>query len=271
MQRALTYLGLTGAAIALLAGCRPYETDGIDLPEGPAADFSWSYVEGDSNRVVFTSNSEDGFLHLWEFGNGLTSTLKSDTAYYPQAGTYGVTYSVNNAGGMAQASDSITIANTVELPCEGPLALLTGCDNQKTWAWSSVAGAISVGPIPYSTEWYASPAGGLVPEQYDDTYQFSFDGDYVYNNNGGTVNPYEGYVVSALEVPEMNYTFLEGTGTSGEDQIVLPSCWFMGVWDSGPVYDIVELTEETLVLHGKIQNGDCTAGDGYFTLTFTAQ
>ena len=107
--------------------------------------------------------------------------------------------------------------------------------------------------------------------QYDDSYQFTFDGDYLYTNNGGTVNPYEGYIVSDLEVPPLTYTFLEGTGTSGENQIVIPSCWFIGVWDSGPTYDIVELTEETLILHGRIQNGDCTAGDGYFTLTFSAQ
>jgi PKD repeat protein len=270
MQRAHSTLALAGIAAAFLYSCRPYETDGIELPEGPEADFSWAFVEGDSNRVVFTSNSNDGFLHLWEFGNGLTSTSKNDTAYYPQAGEYTVTYSVNNAGGMAQASQTISIANTLELPCEGALALLTGCDTQKTWVWSSAAGAISVGPIPYATEWYSSPAGGLVPEQYDDTYQFTFDGEYLYANNGGTVNPYEGYVVSALEVPALTYSFLEGTGTSGEDQIALPSCWFMGVWDSGPTYDIVELTEETLVLHGRIQNGDCTPGNGYFTLSFSA-
>lgn len=271
MHPLLKTTGAIAIAFAALQGCRPYEQDGIDLPAGPEANFSWEYVAGDSNRVAVSSNSADGFLHFWEFGNGLTSTLRQDTAYYPQAGTYGITYTVNNAGGMAQATDSVVIANTLELPCEGPLALLTGCDNQKTWAWSSISGAISVGPIPYSTEWYTSPAGGLVPEQYDDTYQFTFDGEYLYNNNGGTVNPYEGYVVSALEVPAMNFTFLEGSGTSGEDQILLPSCWFMGVWDSGPTYDIVELTEETLVLHGRIQNGDCTAGEGYFTLTFSAQ
>ncbi len=271
MQRFLSILTAALLAAVFFAGCQPYETEGIELPAGPNASFSWSYLPGDSNRVVFSSNSTDGFLHLWEFGNGMTSTLPTDTAYYPQAGDYAVTYSVNNAGGMDQATDTVNIANTLELPCEGNIALLTGCDNQKTWVWSSVAGAISVGPTPYSTDWYTSTAGGLVPEQYDDSYQFSFAGDYVYNNNGGTVNPYEGYIVSELAVPEMMYTFLEGTGTSGEDQIILPSCWFMGVWDSGPVYDIVELTEETLILHGSLQNGDCTAAEGFFTLTFSAQ
>jgi PKD repeat protein len=263
------------AGAALIAACNPYEDVGIELPGGPSAAFDHAFVENadgtiDSNRVVVTSLAADGFLHFWDFGNGRTSSLASDTAYYPQAGTYEISYNVYNAGGSDEASVEVTIENTLELPCEGTLALLTGCDNQKTWYWSQVAGAISVGPTPYATEWYASPAGGLVDEQYDDTYKFTFDGAYIYDNNGGTVNPFEGYVVSALEVPELTWYLSEGTGTSGEDQIILPACWFMGVWDSGPAYDIVELTENSLILHGKIQNGDCSAGDGYFTLSFSA-
>lgn len=263
------------AAALVLAACQPYEEVGIDLPGGPSAAFDHSFVVNsdgsiDSNRVVVTSQAPDGFLHFWDFGNGRTSTLSADTAYYPQAGTYEIVYNVYNAGGSAEASAEVVIENTLELPCEGTLALLTGCDNQKTWYWSQEAGAISVGPVPYATEWYSSPASGLVDEQYDDSYQFTFDGDYIYSSNGGTVNPFEGYIVSALEIPELTYFFSEGTGTSGEDQIVLPPCWFMGVWDSGPAYDIVEITENRLVLHAPIQNGDCTQGGGYFTLIFTA-
>ena len=44
----------------------------------------------------------------------------------------------------------------------------------------------------------------------------------------------------------------------------------MGVWDSGPYYDIVELTESRLVLHGPIQEGDCIQGEGWFTIVFEA-
>lgn len=277
MKRTLhtTFGVAAGLALALVA-CQPFEEDGITLPGGPSASFNHSYVVNpdgsvDSNRVAFASTVGDGFLHFWSFGNGLTSTLPVDTVYYPQAGTYEVSYQVFNAGGSAEATDEVVIENTLELPCEGPMALLTGCDEQKTWFWSQEAGAISVGPQPGSSEWYASPAGGLVDEQYDDSYQFTFDGNsYVYENNGGTVNPYEGYIVSALEVPEMMFVFSEGTGDDGEDQIILPNCWFMGVWDSGPVYDIVELTADRMVVEAPFQNGDCSPGDGYFTLTFIA-
>ena len=273
------------AVVMAFFGCQPTVDEGIDLPGSPSASFDWDYLYVDtaavpyvdSNRVVFTSLAGDGFLHFWDFGNGLTSNEIQDTAFYPQAGDYEATYSVYSAGGSGTATATVPVANTVELPCEGTLALLTGCDNQKTWIFSGEAGAISVGPTPGSTEWYSSPLAGLVPEQYDDSYTFTTEGNYGYNNNGGTINPFEGYVVNELVVPDtLNYLLNEGAGINGEDQILLlPDndgfCWFMGVWDCGPSYDILELTEDRLVVMAPLMNGDCTNGEGYFTLIFAAQ
>ena len=89
------------------------------------------------------------------------------------------------------------------------------------------------------------------------------------------MNPFDGYVETILEIPPTTYLLTEGAGTSGEDQITLAAfdealCGFMGVWDSGPYYDIVELTENRLVLHGPIQEGDCIQGEGWFTIVFEA-
>lgn len=265
-------------------GCKPYEEEGIDLPGAPVASISWSFIDAvdslgqvtgiDSNRVAFTAAAVEGaFLQLWDFGNGQTSDQLSDTAYYPVEGAYDVTYSVHTAGGMGLAAETITIEQTLELPCEGTLALLTGCENQKTWKLSNEAGAISVGPDPYSTSWYASPVNGHTDWQVDDRYQFTEGGVYIYNNNGSTMNPFEGYIETAMEIDPTTYFLVEGAGTSGEDQLKLSPfsealCGFMGVWDSGPNYDIVELTEDRLVIHGPIQTGDCTQGGGWFTLTF---
>lgn len=273
------------AILLAIAGCKPIEEQGIDLPGSPNAAFDWEYLYVDtaavpyvdSNRVVFQSLAGDGFLHFWDFGNNRTSNALTDTTFYPQAGNYTVTYSVYGAGGSGVASDEIFVSNTVELPCEGTLALLTGCDNPKTWIFSGEAGAISVGPQPGSGEWYSSPAAGLVPEQYDDSYRFSTEGHYFYSNNGGTVNPFEGYVVTPLEVPDTLSYFLEpAAGLNGEDRITIPAdefgfCWFMGVWDAGPTFDLIELTEERMVVSAPIMNGDCSAGEGYFTLYFAAQ
>ncbi|MDA0912970.1 MAG: PKD domain-containing protein [Bacteroidetes bacterium] len=285
MKRNLTYITFSlFIAIGLITGCKPYEQEGIELPGAPSASFSWNFIDAvdslgqvigvDSNRVALIADPVDGaFLHLWDFGNGQTSDQTADTAYYPQEGDYTITYSVHTAGGMGTASATVNIAQTLELPCEGNLALLTGCENQKTWKFSDEIGAISVGPDPYSTEWYSSPPGGLESFQFDDRYQFTEDGIYVYNNNGSTMNPFEGYVETEVAIDPTTYFMSEGTGTSGEDQINLSAfsetlCGFMGVWDSGPVYDILELTEDRLVIHGPIQTGDCQQSAGWFTLIF---
>jgi len=285
------YIKFAGAlsvtAFLLVQGCKPYEEEGIDLPGAPSASINWNFIDAvdslgqvvgiDSNRVFVSAAPVDGaFLHLWDFGNGQTSDQTSDTAYYPQEGDYTISYSVHTAGGMGQASATINIAQTLELPCEGNLALLTGCENQKTWKFSDEIGAISVGPDPYSTEWYSSPPAGLETFQYDDRYQFTEDGVYIYNNNGSTMNPFEGYVETEIAIDPTAYFYTEGTGTSGEDQINLSSfsetlCGFMGVWDSGPAYDILELTEDRLVIHGPIQTGDCQQAAGWFTLIFVAE
>ena len=103
-------------------GCQPTVDEGIDLPGSPSASFDWDYLYVDtaavpyvdSNRVVFTSLAGDGFLHFWDFGNGLTSNEIQDTAFYPQAGDYEATYSVYSAGGSGTATATIPVANTVE-------------------------------------------------------------------------------------------------------------------------------------------------------------
>lgn len=266
------YSWIIGILVVGLMACEPFEEDGIDLPAPPNAAFQWSFLPGDQNRVVVESSDGDGFIHFWDFGNGLTSTEKRDTIFYPVMGDYEITYSVSNAGGMGTSSQTVSIDQTVEIPCEGLFELLTGCDNQKSWIFTTAAGAIEVGPDPYSTEWFSSPVDGLVPEQYDDSYEFHFDGTFVYNNNLLTIDPWNGFVAVEYTPPsDMTWIFSEGTGTTGEDQIILPFCSFMGVWNSGNVYDIVELTETTLTLHSTLTNSDCSVGEGFFTVRFVAQ
>lgn len=272
MKKSLKYILPIILSGILIYSCEPYEEDGIDLPGPPSASFSWDYLPGDSNRVVFQSNSGDGFIHFWDFGNGLTSNEKIDTAFYGTEGTYEVTYSVSNAGGSGSATDLVEIANTVEIPCEGVLELLTGCDNQKSWTFTTQPGAVDVGPDPYSSEWFSSPEDGLQAEQYDDSYEFHVDGTFIYNNNELTVDPWNGFTPVPYDPPaNMIWILSPGTGTSGEDQIILQMCNFIGVWNSGFAYDIVEITESTMTLHAKETNSDCSDAAGFFTQRFVAQ
>ena len=168
-----------------------------------------------------------------------------------------------------------------ELSCEGTLALLTGCDNPKTWKFASDAGAIAIGPEPGSTEWYASPAGALVDFQYDDRWTLTEDGEFLYNNNGGSMNPFDGYIETLMTVQPSTYVLELEAGPNGEDLFTVGSlvteaaeiCGWMGVWDSGPTYTITELTEDRLVLSALQQGTNCVnpVGSGHFTLVFVVE
>jgi len=278
------------AALTALTSCDPYVEQGPDLPSPPTAEVTWYFLPDtldgvigiDSNTVVVEADaSEDVFMHLWDFGNGQISESPVDTMIYYAEGTYGISYQGHAEGGMAYFEDSVHIEKTLELPCEGTLALLTGCDNPKTWKFGSDAGAIAIGPEPGSTEWYASTAGGLVDFQYDDRWSLTEDGGFLYNNNGGTMNPFDGYIETEMTVAPSTYTLELGAGPNGEDVFTVNGlttevseiCGWMGVWDSGPTYTIAELTEDRLVLNALQQGGDCInpVGSGYFTLIFAAE
>ena len=163
----------------------------------------------------------------------------------------------------------------------GAPALLIG-----TWKLSPEAGAIAIGPEPGSTEWYSTPQGWQNPTsevanidfQTDDLWTFTPEGEFIYDNNGSTMNPFDGYIETQMTVEPTAYVLEAGAGLNGNDVFTVDNmntevaeiCGWMGVWDSGPTYTIVELTPSRLVLHALQQDVDCTnpTFSGYFTLIF---
>jgi hypothetical protein len=262
----------------LLAACDPYQVDDVALPAPPTASFSWSYVPGDSNSVVVEASSPGNNL-LWEFPSGASkpkSTLAQDTVEFSQRGDYEITLYLTGQGGTSVDRQMVNIPTDKAIDCDSTVLLLAGgcgVSASKTWVWSQEANAVSVGPVPLSAEWFGSPAGGLVPEQYDDSWTFEFDGaNFVYDNNGQSVNPYDGYVAQDITPPAGTWLIREGSGFEGADQLVISDQdLFLGVMDSGPVYDIIEVSETELVLVSPIMNSDGSEGTGYFTLYFVAQ
>ena len=107
----------------VLTQCAPYEEEGISLPGAPVTSIDWSFIDAvdstgavigiDSNRIAVSADAVEGaFLHLWDFGNGMTSDQPMDTAYYPVEGEYEVSYSVHTNGGTS-------ICNGVNCPNVG--------------------------------------------------------------------------------------------------------------------------------------------------------
>lgn len=144
-----------------------------------------------------------------------------------------------------------------------------------SWQFSTGAGAVMVGPNPYSDEWFSSGVNGLQNAQYDDVYTFQEDGSFTSDYNGIIIDAFANYSEQVYTCGGAELTFNPGAGTSGEDAFTLGdtegacSCPFMGTNDGGMTYDIVELTSTTLVIHTYTDDASCQQTGGYFTYTFT--
>ncbi|MFN0033941.1 MAG: hypothetical protein ACKVUS_02670 [Saprospiraceae bacterium] len=263
-------------ALLALAACTPFEENDIELPAQPAApNFSLEFLTGDSNRVVVTNLSTGFFDHTFDFPGGIPAKSKRgvDTVFYTKAGDFVLTLHAagEGGGGVSKSTKIVSISKDATALCDPMVSLLTGdCEAPgKCWTFTHAAEAVRVGPVPGSEEWYKSPVNGLQDAQYDDQFCFYFEGaKFEYNNNGFSVDPWNGYAVVPFAPPtNLTWLLLKGTGDGGKDQIVLPDGAFIGTWDSGPVYDIVSLTETELVLRSPLRKQDGTPADGWFEFT----
>ncbi|MBC7775174.1 MAG: hypothetical protein H7246_07015 [Phycisphaerae bacterium] len=264
------------AFLLALAACAPFEENDVDLPAQPEAPiFSLEFLNGDSNRVIVTNLSTGFFDHTFDFPGGIPAKSKRavDTVFYTQAGDFVVTLyaAAEGGGGVSSTSKIVHIYKDAKAPCDPLASLLTGsCEAPgRCWTFTHAAEAVRVGPTPGSKEWYKSPVNGLQTAQYDDQFCFYFEGaKFEYKNNGFSVDPWNQYAAVPY-TPAANQTWFisKGSGDGGKDQIVLPAGAFIGTWDSGPVYDIVSLTETEMVLRSPIRKQDGTPADGWFEFT----
>ncbi len=269
---------LTAAILALVYACAPDRDDDFSLPPlNATAQMSVRFLENDSNRVVITDQTTGDFQRLWGLPGAVpkVSSKAVDTIFYTDSGQYTITLFVSFADGSGTVSTSTTINILKDAPlnCSPKLELLTGCGSAtKCWKFVTAGGAVKVGPEYGDFSWYTSPENGLQDEQYNDRYCFTFN-DFVfqYDNAGQTVNPWNGYAAEPYDPGISEFLFLEGTGTDGHDQIILPDDQFMGTWDSDNVLDVITLTETDLVIRARICNQAGTPTSGWFEFVFVAE
>ncbi len=260
------------------SSCTPDRINERSLDANPGIpDFSVDVVPGNPNLYVVKSNVSNAFQVLWDIPGGVpkSSVKVLDTISFPKAGVYKVTFfaSLSDGSGTGTASKTVNIADDAALTCNPKTALLTGdcLPAGKCWGLTTAAAAVRVGPT-YDRigEWFISPAGGLQDAQYDDRFCFTFN-NFVFENrnNGGSINPWDGYSVQAINYGKSDFVFTEGTGTNGKDQITLQDNQFMGVMDADNVLDVMKLTKDELVVRTRIRMPNGTpAAEGWFELTF---
>ncbi len=265
-------------SVVLFTACAPDRDDDFHIGPSPSApQFTAEVLASDSNLVVVKNLSEGNFQVLWDLPGAIpkTSGKNIDTVLYTDKGDYTITLFVSKADGTGtvSASKQISILRDKPLECSPKLALLTNCGSGgKCWTFTTAPGAVKVGPNYGDFSWYTSPENGLQDVQYDDVYCFTFlHFVFQYNNNGQSVNPWNGYAAEDYDPGISEFQFLEGTGMDGRDQIILPDNQFMGTWDTDNVMDVVSLTEHELILRARIRAQDGTpAAEGWFELTFVS-
>ena len=257
-----------------LVACDPSEDDGPGLaPLTAEPDIRVEALESDPNFVVVEDLSEGFFSRVWDMPGATpsTSTRRLDTVLYTSAGQYEVRLyaSASGGGGTATAVRGVAIANDAETACNEEITLLTGgCDplDEKCWTFSQVAGAVSVGPVPGSDEFFSSPEGGLQDAQYDDSFCFKFDGAaFAYLNEGLTVDPDRDFAPVPYEPLEgQTYQLIPGGGFDGETRVVMPAGNFIGLLNTESYFDIITLTETELVVRSPILGEDGVWFELYF-------
>lgn len=260
-----------------LTTCTPDRDDTFNLPRvPPTPEISVVPVENDGNRFMVTDLSQDNYIRLWDFnkGNPATSSKQTDTVFYSKAGEYTISLYVSKSdgSGTANTSKKVTVLENAAATCNPKLALLTGdcLPGGKCWTFTRKAGAVRVGPTYDDFSWFTSNENGLQDAQYDDNFCFTFEGFTFQNqNNGASVDPWDGYKAKPYDGGVSEFAFQEGTGISNRDRIIIPNDQFMGVWDCDNVMDVIKLAEDELIVRGKIRAKDGTPNpEGWFELTF---
>lgn len=208
-------------------------------------------------------------------GHSRASTKALDTVLYAKAGEFVITLHVSKSDGSGTPSSTkkVTILREMHLshvilswPCSQEIAGPGG----KCWTFSHTAGAVKVGPTYDDYSWYTAPEG---KRPYDDGFCFTFENLVFQNkNNGSSVDPWDGYKVKPYDPGVADFIFLEGSGISGRDQLLIPDDQFMGVWDSDNLLDIVSLTETELIVRARQRDpAGVPLAQGWFELVFLPQ
>lgn len=165
-------------------GCESDAYEFKDTIDGPNAHFTNTYTCNPANGMAFTKTSTGDDTHLWQFGDGATSTADNPVHYYPAIADYPVTLSTYNATTGCRDTNSILIKLERLKPTLSPYysalcrdaidsftTFIAGADS--TWPlksyWylnGSLTDVHSLSPAPY-------PLSPLVPPPnfYDTVYR----------------------------------------------------------------------------------------------------
>lgn len=152
------------------------EDDVVDDTELPLASFSEEIAD---LTVTFTNNSQNATSYSWDFGDGETSTEENPEYTYSAGGTYTVVLTATNDAGE---SDDIEKSISV---LEDPASFIHG-GTSKEWKLLREGTAMVLNDLAQDNvnKWPGNSNDGTRPCLYDDTFTFSSDGSYTFDDAG---------------------------------------------------------------------------------------
>jgi hypothetical protein len=263
------YLALVCAACMLaLTGCSPDDTEAELGPVPTTADVTFTATPDPANpNIVHFTNSSEGFIAVWDLGNGTTARGNEAQASYPVKGDYTVKLTIMTSGGSATSEKVINIAETNPLMLDIPVYnfLTGGADalDGKTWVIDKeTPGHMGIGPSSSTTpEWWSAPAldkngKGI----YDDEFTFKLAGfSYVYQTNGnvysnqdfgptvfpGAVREAGGNDWIAPYTPPANTTWTLTETAPGKWTLIINGS-FMGYYVATNTYEILSINDDEM-------------------------
>jgi hypothetical protein len=114
--RKIYSLLFTAVAIGAFTGCQPDEFEGGNglQPEGLAASFTVTPIEGKVNTYLLKAKEENVVGVKWDKGDGTSVVGPAiDTVFFPDAGTYDVVLTaIGKGGALATASQTVNVAKS---------------------------------------------------------------------------------------------------------------------------------------------------------------
>lgn len=261
-----------------LAACEPQITSAPDLDSAPTSDnVTFEYEPNvDNPNVVQFVNTSESFKALWDLGNGQTAEGDTVTGEYPLKGEYTVKLTIFTKSGQAVNTKTVNIEETNALMLDDPdLNMITGGADQvegKTWVVDSTQlGHMGVGPTTSKSPdwWQAAPTAKSGTGLYNDEYTFKLDGlsfemetngDVFINGNnasdfsGATAAP-GGDMMAPWTAPN-DLTFNLNKNEDGTMYLQMSDPGFLGFYTGVHTYEILELSENLMVLRFEDSNDD---------------
>ncbi|NBW37202.1 MAG: hypothetical protein EBR30_19715 [Cytophagia bacterium] len=258
----------------VITACKEDDPQLDPAPSAADVRFTFEYDAVNPNIVRFTNTSAIGFKPIWDFGNGITSTENQVTVPYPVEGNYNVKLTLLTAGGIANSTQVVNIAETNPLMLDIPsYNMLTGgvnAANGKTWIIDKETQAhLGVGPIEGTTpEWFAAaPLSKDNRNFYDDEMTFKLSGFTYEHVVNGLVYANAGYGTlpgAVLEPGGPDY-FLPWTpqpskwsltdNADGTYQLTLTNPEFIGYYHGATSYKVLSLTNDEMHIRSIDPNG----------------